>query len=132
MRTRFVAAVATLALAGFAAPALAGDASGHWKVSGHVAGKDFTLDCKFQQADQNLTGVCVDGPTGDKDIKGGRAHPLIKGHVSGDQISWTYVSSYSLFKFNVDYTGVTKGAHASGQLAAAGKTGTFTADHLGS
>ncbi len=132
MRSCFAAALAALALSSVAAPALAEDASGHWKVAGHVAGKNFTLDCEFQQTGQTLSGACVDGPTGDKDIKGGRAHPLIKGHVSGDQISWTYVSSYSFFKFNVDYTGVTKGAHASGQLAAAGKTGTFTADHLGS
>ncbi len=132
MRSCFAAAVAALALSSVAAPVLAEDASGHWKVVGHIADKNFTLDCKFQQAGQALSGVCVDGPTGDKNIKGGRGHPLIKGHVSGDQISWTYVSSYSFLKFNVDYTGVTKGEHASGQLAAAGKTGTFTADHLGS
>lgn len=131
MKVRFAAAV-ILALTAVAAPALAQDASGHWKVAGHVAGRDFTLDCKFQQSGAALSGVCVDGPTGDKTIKGGREHPLIKGHVNGDQISWTYVSSYSFLKFNVDYTGVTKGERASGQLAAAGKTGTFTADRLGS
>lgn len=132
MRTCFTAALAALTVAGFAAPALAEDPSGHWKVAGHIDGKDFTLDCKFQLAGQNLSGACVDGPTGDKNIKGGRSHPLIKGHANGDQISWMYVSTYSIFKFNVDYTGAIKGQHASGQLSAAGKTGTFTADHLGS
>ena len=131
MRTVLTAATMLLTL-GAAASAAADDNSGHWKVAGHVDGKDFTLDCKFLQSGQNLTGVCVDGPTGDKTIKGGRAHPLIKGQVNGDHISWTYVSSFSFFKFNVDYAGVTKGDHASGQLAAAGKSGTFTADHLGS
>ena len=113
-------------------PAFADDDSGHWKIVGHFAGHDFTLDCTFKQAGQNLTGVCVDGPTGDKDIKGGGAHPLIKGQVNGDHISWTYVSHKSFFKFNVDYSGVTKGDHASGAIAAVGQTGAFTADHLGS
>jgi hypothetical protein len=125
-------AFAALAILSLAAPAMAEDSSGRWKVAGNVAGRDFTLDCKFQQQGEHLTGVCVDGPTGDKAIKGGRAHPLIKGRVLGDQISWTYVSSYSIFKFNVDYTGVRKGEHATGAIAAAGKTGAFTADHVGS
>src|ERR1700739_4464293 len=95
----FIATAAMLLSLGAAMPAFADDASGRWKVAGHVDGKDFTLDCKFQQTGQTLTGVCVDGPTGDKTIKGGRAHPLIKGQVNGDHISWTYVSSFSFFKF---------------------------------
>ncbi len=132
MKTVLTAAAAMLALAAAAGPAAADDASGRWKVAGHMDGKDFTLDCKFQQAGQALTGVCVDGPTGDAKIKGGRAHPLTKGRVTGDQISWTYVSSYSFLNFNVDYSGVRKGEHASGEFSAVGKKGAFTADHLGS
>ncbi len=72
MRIHIAAAAMLLAL-GAAMPAFADDDSGHWKIVGHVAGRDFTLDCTFKQAGQNLTGVCVDGPTGDK---AGR-HPTI-------------------------------------------------------
>jgi hypothetical protein len=128
----YAAAAAILAALTTAGAAAADDNSGRWKVAGNVDGHDFTLDCKFQQQGEALTGVCVDGPTGDKTIKGGRAHPLIKGRVLGDQISWTYVSSYAFFKFTVDYSGVRKGDKASGKIAAAGKTGAFTAEHLGS
>jgi len=131
MRTYFATAV-TLLLLSSALPAWAEDDSGHWKVFGHDAGYDFTLDCKFQQSGQNLTGACVDGPTGSKTVAGGRAHPLIRGQVSGDSISWTYVTNKGFFKSDVDYSGVTKGDHASGRVKAFGTTGTFTADRLGS
>ena len=72
MRRPLVLATVAALLAA-AAPAAAADAvSGHWAVSGHDAGHDFTLACVFAQAGQNLSGECVDGPTGDSKIKGGR------------------------------------------------------------
>jgi hypothetical protein len=120
-------AITTLMLC-FASPALAEDAvSGHWLVTGRVAGKEFTLDCNFQQAGQGLSGICVDGPTGNTTVKGGRAHPLTKGHVSGDQIAWTYQSSFLFTKFDASYAGVHSGDHMSGQISALGKTGDFRA-----
>jgi hypothetical protein len=108
--------------------AAAEDASGHWLVAGRVAGKDFTLDCKFHQAGPNLSGVCVDGDTGSATVKGGRAHTLTKGRSDGEQISWTYQSSFLFTKFDADYAGVHKGDHMSGRISALGKTGTFTAN----
>ena len=132
MRGALLVAGATALLIALAAgpSASADDASGRWAVSGHVAGKDFTLDCKFAQAAQRLSGACVDGPTGDKKIKGGRSHALTKGAVSGNKITFSYQSSVGILPFGVDYTGVREGEHMSGQLSALGKTGTFTANRL--
>lgn len=113
-----------------AAPATADDTSGRWAVLGRVDGRGFTLDCKFVQAAQTLTGACVDGPTGDKKIKGGRNHPLTKGAVSADKVAWTYQSSYGILPFAVDYNGVRQGDHMSGELKALGKVGTFTANRI--
>lgn len=119
-----------LASLAIATSAAADDAAGRWAVTGHVAGKDFTLDCRFAQAAQRLSGACVDGPTGDKKIKGGRSHALTKGTVNGTTITWSYRSSVGILPFGVDYDGVRRGDHMSGQLTALGKTGTFTADRM--
>ena len=128
----FVASAAAFLLSlPIAASAAADDAAGSWAVVGHVAGKDFTLDCRFAQAAQRLTGACVDGPTGDAKIKGGRSHNLTKGAVNGGKISWTYQSSVGILPFGVDYDGVRQGDRMSGQLSALGKTGTFTATRTG-
>ena len=130
MRAALTAAGVLLASLTLAAPAIADDASGRWAVAGHVAGKDFTLDCRFTQATQRLAGACIDGPTGDKKIKGGRSHTLTKGAVNGNKVSFSYQSSVGILPFGVDYTGVREGEHMSGQLSALGKTGTFTANRL--
>jgi hypothetical protein len=127
-------AIATQILILFVAlPVAAEDAvSGHWLINGRVGGRDFTLDCRFQQVGQGLSGVCVDGPTGSSTVKGGRAHPLTKGHVEGDQIGWTYQSSFLFTKFDADHAGVHNGDHMSGRISALGKTGAFTASRSGS
>jgi hypothetical protein len=127
-RPPFAAAGALLAFLALAASAAADDLSGRWAILGHVAGRDFTLDCRFAQAAQRLSGGCIDGPTGDAHVKGGRNHPLKKGEVAGNKVSWTYQSSYGIIPFDVDYDGVRQGDHMSGQLKALGKDGTFTAD----
>jgi len=124
------AAAALLIGLAAAAPAVADDASGRWAVIGRVDGRGFTLDCKFVQTGQTLSGACVDGPTGDKTIKGGRSHPLTKGAVSGEKVAWTYQSSYGIITFGVDYDGVREGDHMSGDLKALGKTGPFTANRI--
>ncbi len=135
---RHHAAAASLAISVFAVvvaarPAAAQDsASGHWLVAGHVADKDFTLDCTFQQAGTGLTGVCVDGETHDARVKGGRAHPLIKGQAGGGQIAWTYESSFGLLHFKVDYAGTRDGDHMKGAINTLGKTGAFTGERKGS
>ncbi len=122
-------AVTSFAVLAAAVPAAAMDgASGHWLVAGHVAGKDFTLDCAFQQAGTGLTGVCVDGDTHDPRVKGGRAHPLIKGQADAGRIAFTYESSYGLLHFKVDYSGTRDGDHMRGQIDTLGKTGSFTGE----
>lgn len=127
------AVVATPLILGAAGPAAADDtAAGHWLVTGHVGGKDFTLDCRFQQAGASLSGVCVDGDTHDARVKGGRAHTLTRSRLSGDQVAWTYRSSYGLIHFDATYAGVRKGDHISGQVSAVGASGPFTAVRAGS
>ncbi|MDB5482307.1 MAG: hypothetical protein JWO83_3360 [Caulobacteraceae bacterium] len=129
MKRRALAATALL-ISLAAAPTWADEASGRWAVSGHVAGRDFTLDCKFAQASQRLSGACVDGPTGDAKVKGGRSHALTKGSVNGNKVTFTYQSNYGIIPFGVDYDGVREGDRMSGQLTALGKSGTFTANRL--
>jgi hypothetical protein len=111
-------------------PAMAEDAGGRWAVAGNVEGKNFTLDCRFTQAGENLSGQCTDGPTGDAKVEGGRSHALLEGRVVGDDVTWTYKSSYLFIEFNVKYAGVRAGEHMSGTISAAGKTGTFIANRV--
>lgn len=111
-------------------PAFAEGASGRWAVAGNVDGKNFTLDCRFEQTDQSLSGICTDGPTGDAKIKGGRSHALLEGRAAGESVSWTYESSYLFIRFNVEYAGVLEGNHMSGTISAAGKTGIFSANRV--
>jgi hypothetical protein len=123
------AAILILPLLAAAAPAAAeGTASGHWLVAGHAAGKDFTVDCRFQQDGAGLSGACVDGETHDARVKGGRSHAVTKSHVSGDHVDWTYRSSFGLLPFDVNYTGVRTGDHMTGTVSAPGADGPFTAD----
>ena len=111
-------------------PALADDTGGRWAVEGNVDGKNFTLDCRFEQVGQSLSGTCTDGPTGDAKVEGGRSHALLEGRAVGEGVNWTYESSYLFIKFNVQYAGVREGAHMSGTVSAAGKTGTFIANRV--
>jgi hypothetical protein len=111
-------------------PAWAEGAGGRWAVAGNVDGKNFTLDCRFEQAGQSITGACTDGPTGDAKVEGGRSHALLEGRAVGEAVSWTYESSYLFIKFNVNYAGVREGEHMSGTISAAGKAGTFIANRL--
>ena len=110
--------------------ALAQDVQGHWAVAGNVDGKAFTLDCQFKKAEQDLSGACVDGPTGDATVQGGRSHPLTEGHITGESVDWSYQTSYLFIKFDVKYIGILRDDHMSGSIAAAGKTGTFTANRV--
>ena len=71
-------AVAALCGAG---PAFADGTPERWAVSGSVDGKNFTLDCRFDQAGPSLTGACTDGPTGEANVPGGRSHPLVEGRA---------------------------------------------------
>lgn len=127
----YLAVAALVATLSAARPAAAEDASGRWIVSGRVAGLAFTLNCEFEQAGQTLGGVCVDGATSDPKVKGGRRHVLTKGHVNGDQITWTYESSFLLSHFNVTYLGLRQGDRMSGKIVVQDHAGAFTASRSG-
>jgi hypothetical protein len=109
------------------ASATADDASGHWAVAGRAGGKDFTLNCTFAQAGGALTGACIDGPTGDTRVKGGRSHTLTKGSVIGTKVMFTYKTSFGIIPLTVDYVGARQGDHISGQITSPA-AGTFTAN----
>ena len=102
-------------------------ATGHWIVTGRVAGFAFTLSCDFQQAGQALTGVCADTATSDAKVKAGRRHVLTRGHADGDTVTWTYGSSFLFSHFDVDYSGVLNGDRMAGQITVQDRTGAFTA-----
>jgi len=122
--------LAAALFAAAASGARAADVSGPWLVSGKVASFSFTLRCAFQQAGEELTGACVDASTSDPNVKGGRSHPLTAGRVAGDQVSFTYGSSFLFTKFDVTYDGVVQGPRMSGQIKVQGRTGAFTAERM--
>ena len=125
---RHVALAAVLAATPAAAQA---GAAGRWVVSGKVSGFAFTLNCRFEQAGDALTGACVDGATSDARVKGGKRHDLTRGKVTGDHLSFSYQSSFMLSHFNVDYAGVLQGDRMSGTILANGAAGAFTATRSG-
>jgi hypothetical protein len=105
--------------------------SGRWRVTGKVASFSFSLDCRFDQHGDRLTGVCVDGGTNDPKVKSGRSHPLTQGSVDGNRVNWTYMSSFLITHFAVSYAGTLAGDRLTGQLNAQGHTGPFTAERVG-
>jgi hypothetical protein len=133
MNHRLAAALSALAMiaAPVAATAQVG-AAGAWSVSGKVSTLAFTLDCRFTQSGQTLGGVCVDRSTSDPKVKGGRSHTLTSGSVDGDQVRWSYQSSFLFTHFTVAYEGVRHGDAMTGSIDAQGHSGTFTAHRRGS
>lgn len=130
---RLAAVVCGLAGLAAASPSAAAEsAAGHWAIEGKVGDKTFTLDCRFSQAGQAVSGACVDGDTHDSRVKGGRSHTLTKGSVEGDRIAFTYKSSFLFTRFDAVYTGVLQGDRMTGGLAALGAKGTFTGQRVGS
>jgi len=95
--------------------------SGSWIVHGKISGFQFTLTCRFDQKGQALGGTCYDGGTN-------KPHPLTRGAVSGDQVSWTYQSSYLFKTFDATYSGTLSGASIRGVATAPGHEGNFTAE----
>jgi hypothetical protein len=118
---RFATAAAMVALGlPFAAIAADDPAAGAWKVNGKVDGKDFVVTCHFDRHGDALAGACFDGGTNLK-------HPVISGALNGDDVKWTYVSHWTVVKFDVVYTGKLSGGAMRGTVGAAGHNGTFTA-----
>jgi len=95
--------------------------SGTWIVHGKISAFQFTLTCRFEQKGQSLGGTCYDGGTN-------KPHPLTRGEVSGDHVSWTYQSSYLFKTFDATYSGTLSGASIKGVATAPGHEGNFTAE----
>ncbi|QUD88364.1 hypothetical protein [Phenylobacterium montanum] len=116
-----------LAALGAVGPSWAVEPAQSWRVAGKVASFAFTLNCDFRPAGTRLGGVCVDASTSDPTIKGGRAHKITRGRIDGDTVSWTYVSSFLLSKFDVTFDGTRRGQDMSGVIHVQGHDGAFTA-----
>jgi hypothetical protein len=114
-------AIIALGLALIAAPALAADVAGLWRVDGDVDHKTFTLYCTLRQAGQTVAGVCHD------DTPTGKPHPLITGSLKGDRLDFTYRSNFLVTHFDAIFSGTVTGDHVQGQASAAGRKGTFVA-----
>lgn len=110
-----------------ALPASAADLTGLWKLTAKVETFGFTLNCKFAQAGEKLTGVCTDMATNDPQHKPQGSHVLTSGEVSGDKVRFTYKTHFLLIPFTCSYSGVVTGDEFSGEAAAPGHKGTFTA-----
>jgi len=120
MRTQLFSALAVLALA---TPTFAADdaVTGAWRVHGKVSAFAFDLTCRFEQKGHSLGGTCYDGGTN-------KPHPLTRGEVAGDHVSWTYQSSYLLNKFDASYSGTMSNGSIMGGITVPGHQGNFTAE----
>ncbi len=115
-----------ICMGALASPAAA-EVSGPWHVAGKIGASVFTLNCVFKPDGAHLGGVCTEASSNDPKVKSGRAHPLTAGGVTGDQVSWTYRTSFLLATFNVTFEGTQAGDRMSGAITVMGRKGDFTA-----
>jgi hypothetical protein len=116
-----------LAALGLVGSSSAAETAQSWRVTGKVASFAFTLNCDFRPDGPRLGGSCVDASTNDPKVKGGRSHVITRGRIEGDEISWTYQSSFLLSKFDVTFNGARQGRRMSGAIHVQGHDGAFTA-----
>jgi hypothetical protein len=104
------------------APALGADdpVAGRWKLQAKVQSFAFTLTCDFTRSGATLGGTCVDGGSG-------KTHPLTRGRVEGDAVTWSYQSSFLGKPFSANYAGRLTGSTLTGVVEASGRSGRFTA-----
>jgi hypothetical protein len=117
---RLIALTILAAMSATSAQAAEDPVSGGWKVHGKVSAFSFDLTCNFRRDGQVIGGTCYDAGTN-------KAHPLTRGTISGDKISWTYQSSYLLNKFEASYSGLLSGTSIKGEITAPGYRGNFSA-----
>lgn len=118
-------AVLALALAGATAPPA--DVSGLWKLTAKVDGFGFVLHCRLAQAGEKITGQCTDMSTSDPQHRPQGSHVLTSGRVEGDRVSFAYRTHFLLVPFTASYSGVLSGDTITGEAAAPGHKGVFTA-----
>jgi len=90
--------------------------AGAWRINGSISGRTFALDCRLESAG----GVCVD--TSER----GRSHPLTSLAVTGANAQWSFTTKVMIAKIAMRFSGRIDGRQISGQVTAAGRTGTFT------
>lgn len=120
--------LASLALMGAVLGAAPASAEGVdlWRVSGKVAGVAFVMDCRFEPPAAQFGGACTEVSRSNGGGQAGAVHKLTRGAVTGNQISWTYQTSFLISRFDVTFTGLLDGGHMAGAVDAAGRKGDFT------
>jgi hypothetical protein len=109
-----------------ASPAAA-QVAGNWHVNGKIDDNAFVLDCRFDATDSGFGGVCVEAPGGSSGTHPGKQHILTKGSVSGNQIGWSYPTSFIFMSFSVNFAGTLSDDGITGTVTASGHSGPFTA-----
>jgi len=99
------------------ASAIHAESGGVWRVNGAIGGRAVVLDCRLEPSG----GMCVDA------APGGKSHPLVKMAGSGNQLSWSFKTRYLFMDITLAFAGRVAGDRMSGTIAAAGRSGTFTA-----
>ncbi len=118
---RLIAAALITALSATSALAADDAVTGAWKLHGKVSAFSFDLRCDFKRDGQAIGGTCYDAGTN-------KPHPLTRGAVVGDRISWSYQSNYLFNKFDAAYSGLLSGTSIKGEVTAPGYRGSFTAE----
>ena len=122
----FISSLMLAAMLLAAAPAAA-QIAGDWHVNGKIDDRMFVLNCQFQPNDSGFGGICVEAPGGSAGTHAGKQHILTKGSVAGNQIGWSYPTSFMLMSFNVNFAGTMAGDSITGTVTASGHSGPFTA-----
>ncbi|MFT3964418.1 MAG: hypothetical protein QM690_00865 [Sphingobium sp.] len=108
-------------------PAFAGIGGG-WHVTGEIAGRKFTADCRFDpQGTAQFGGECIALSTGEETVKAGKSYKLTQGSVSGNQVRWGYPTKVMFLSVDIQYAGTLSGDRINGTISAAGRKGTFAA-----
>jgi hypothetical protein len=100
---------------------------GAWQVNGNVSDTAFILDCTFEPNGAEFGGTCVEEASGDPKVHAGKNHTLTAGTAAGDQVNWTYKSSFLFTTFDVSFSGTLDKDRIAGTVTAAGRKGAFTA-----
>ena len=98
---RLIALTVTVAIVGFAMPAIAADASGTWKWTTTFNGQTRDSTLKLKQEGDKLSGVYVGGQSNTET-------PIEDAKISGDTVSFKVTRERNGQKFTTSYSGTLK------------------------
>ena len=113
-------AASALLMAGSAFAVASPNLTGKWAVHNSIAGNESDQQCKFDLADNKLTGTCK---SEDKEVQ-------ITGSLDGKKLTWQYDSEYNGSPLTLIYTATLDDSDkiaGSVEVQPYGVTGDFTA-----